>query len=145
MIDSAVALLRERGVAHEHIHADRFITRHGPLAAGVSPNITTTREATMNALHYLKFFLFHAIGLLAVVAILAGGAWVTFGLLGVLAIYLIGDAVCGDDAARRASSTPASSPSSCGWPCRCWPASSSRRCGASTPATSSASAPRSAG
>lgn len=33
MIDSAVALLRERGVAHEHIHADRFITRHGPLAA----------------------------------------------------------------------------------------------------------------
>ncbi|MDH0896077.1 MULTISPECIES: alkane 1-monooxygenase [unclassified Pseudomonas] len=63
----------------------------------MSPNITTTREATMNALHYLKFFLFHAIGLLAVVAILAGGAWVTFGLLGVLAIYLIGDAVCGDD------------------------------------------------
>ncbi|WP_028628287.1 MULTISPECIES: alkane 1-monooxygenase [Pseudomonas] len=51
----------------------------------------------MNALHYLKYFLFHAIGLLAAVAILAGGAWITFGLVAVLVIYLIGDAVCGDD------------------------------------------------
>ncbi len=51
----------------------------------------------MNALHYLKFFLFHAIGLLSAVAILAGGAWVTFGLLAVLVIYMLGDALCGDD------------------------------------------------
>jgi len=51
----------------------------------------------MNALHYLKYFLFHVIGLLAVAAILAGGVWVSIGLLVVLAIYLIGDAACGDD------------------------------------------------
>lgn len=51
----------------------------------------------MNALHYLKYFLFHAVGLLAAAAILAGGAWITAGLLAVLAIYLIGDAICGDD------------------------------------------------
>lgn len=51
----------------------------------------------MNALHYLKYFLFHAIGLLAAATILAGGAWITAGLLVVLVIYLIGDAICGDD------------------------------------------------
>ncbi|CAD5106214.1 alkane 1-monooxygenase [Zestomonas carbonaria] len=51
----------------------------------------------MNALHYLKYFLFHAIGLLAAASILAGGAWITYGLFAVQAIYLIGDALCGDD------------------------------------------------
>ena len=51
----------------------------------------------MNLLHYLKYFLFHGVGLIAAVAILAGGAWITFGLIAVLVIYLVGDAVCGDD------------------------------------------------
>ena len=47
--------------------------------------------------HYLKYFLFHAIGLLSMAAILAGGHYTTMGLIGVLAIYLLGDAICGDD------------------------------------------------
>ncbi|HET8693707.1 MAG TPA: alkane 1-monooxygenase [Aquabacterium sp.] len=51
----------------------------------------------MKILHYLKYFLFHAIGLLAMAAILAGGAYITAGLISVLVIYVIGDAVCGDD------------------------------------------------
>jgi alkane 1-monooxygenase len=51
----------------------------------------------MNALHYLKYFLFHVIGLMSAVAILAGGAWVTIGLITVLVIYILGDALCGDD------------------------------------------------
>ena len=51
----------------------------------------------MNLLHYLKYFLFHGVGLIAAVAILAGGAWITFGLIAVLVIYLVGDAICGDD------------------------------------------------
>lgn len=51
----------------------------------------------MNALHYLKYFLFHAVGLLAAAAILAGGAWISLGLLAIVAFYLLGDAVCGDD------------------------------------------------
>lgn len=51
----------------------------------------------MNILHYLKYFLFHAIGLLAVLALLAGGIYTSAGLLTVLAIYLLGDALCGDD------------------------------------------------
>lgn len=51
----------------------------------------------MNALHYLKYFLFHAVGLLAATAILAGGAWITAGLLAIVAFYVLGDALCGDD------------------------------------------------
>lgn len=56
----------------------------------------------MALFHYLKYFLFHAIGLMSLAFILAGGAWVTGGLLTVLVIYMVGDAVCGDD-----TSTPA--------------------------------------
>jgi alkane 1-monooxygenase len=51
----------------------------------------------MNVLHYLKYFLFHAIGLLAAGFIMAGQGYVTLGLLTVLAIYMVGDAVAGDD------------------------------------------------
>lgn len=53
----------------------------------------------MMLFHYLKYFLFHAIGLLALTMLMAGGIWVTVGLFAVLAIYMVGDAVCGDDTA----------------------------------------------
>lgn len=51
----------------------------------------------MNLLHYLKYFLFHAIGLISLTAILAGGASITGGLLLILTLYILGDAVAGDD------------------------------------------------
>jgi alkane 1-monooxygenase len=51
----------------------------------------------MNALHYLKYFLFHAIGALSTVVLLSGGATVTLGLLAILAFYVVGDAVAGND------------------------------------------------
>ena len=51
----------------------------------------------MMLLHYLKYFLFHAIGLLALTMLMAGGIWVSVGLVAVLAIYMLGDALCGDD------------------------------------------------
>lgn len=60
----------------------------------------------MHALHYLKYFLFHVVGLAALAALLAGGAWITIVLAGVLAFYLIGDAVCGDDVATPAFGLP---------------------------------------
>lgn len=47
--------------------------------------------------HYLKFFLFHGIGLLSFVSLVAGGHWISLGLLAVLVIYIAGDALCGDD------------------------------------------------
>lgn len=60
----------------------------------------------MNALHYLKFFLFHAIGLLSAAALLAGGAWISVGLAAVLAIYILGDALCGDDTSTPEFNSP---------------------------------------
>ncbi|CAN5683465.1 hypothetical protein BH11PSE12_BH11PSE12_15930 [soil metagenome] len=51
----------------------------------------------MNILHYLKYFLFHATGLFSAMAILAGGSNVTIGFLLVLAFYVVGDAIAGDD------------------------------------------------
>ncbi len=51
----------------------------------------------MSLLHYLKFLLFHATGLLAILALLAGGAWISYGLLAILLIFTLGDALGGDD------------------------------------------------
>ena len=51
----------------------------------------------MNLLHYLKYFLFHVMGLMSLSVILVGGPSLSVGLLAVLVIYLVGDAVCGDD------------------------------------------------
>ena len=61
----------------------------------------------MNVLHYLKYFLFHLIGFFALAAILAGGYCITTGLLLVLAFYLIGDGVGGDDTTTPRFSYPA--------------------------------------
>jgi hypothetical protein len=51
----------------------------------------------MNIFHYLKYFLFHVIGAIAVAMVTAGGGWITGGLVAILVIYMVGDAVCGDD------------------------------------------------
>lgn len=47
--------------------------------------------------HYLKFFLFHAIGLISGACILLGGAYISIGLAVTLVTYIIGDGVAGDD------------------------------------------------
>ena len=51
----------------------------------------------MMLLHYLKYFLFHAVGAAACAAIFAGGTWTPLGLVAILIYYVIGDAVFGDD------------------------------------------------
>lgn len=94
MVDAAAELLTQHGVSRENIRCDRFTTQ------GDAPVTPVTPEAA-GALHYLKFFMFHAVGALSAVALLVGGRFVTAGLLAVLALYMVGDAVCGDD-----SSTP---------------------------------------
>ena len=60
----------------------------------------------MNLLHYLKYFLFHAVGLYSAATMLAGGGWMTGGLLAVLAFYIIGDAIAGDDIATPSFKYP---------------------------------------
>jgi hypothetical protein len=41
--------------------------------------------------------MFHAVGALSLAVLLLGGRWITGGLLAVLALYMVGDAVAGDD------------------------------------------------
>lgn len=102
MIDSAVAVLRQRGFAPEHIHADRFVTRQDAAvpAASTQARIDAPHPATVrtaNVFHYLKFFLFHALGLFAIAAIVAGGPYITAEYWAALTFSVVGDAMFGDD------------------------------------------------
>jgi len=100
MIDAAIPALLRAGVAREDIHADRFTT-----LADAPAQVTKAAEGAepaplpwaLEALHTLKFSLFHLVGLAATASLLAGGRAVTAGLVGVLALYILGDAVAGDD------------------------------------------------
>ena len=93
MVDGAVAALREQGVRCDHIHFDRFTTQ----ADVATPVEAAERGQPAIWTDYIKYFAFHAIALLSVVALLAGGAFLTAGLLAVVAIYVVGDAIGGDD------------------------------------------------
>jgi NAD(P)H-flavin reductase/ferredoxin len=103
MIDAAAARLEQHGVGRERVHADRFTTAP-PADAGKAVGATAPvvevlpiATGTAGALDYLKFFLFHAVGLLAAAALVAGGPAIAAGLMAILAFYVLGDAVCGDD------------------------------------------------
>ncbi|HEX2677223.1 MAG TPA: 2Fe-2S iron-sulfur cluster-binding protein, partial [Polyangiales bacterium] len=101
MIDGAIELLHARGVARENIHFDRFTTQADaaqPVAAGSAAAMEAESAAEdAGVLQYLKYFAFHFIGLLATGAMFAGGKLAMFGLLAVLVLYMLGDAVLGDD------------------------------------------------
>ncbi|HVU05949.1 MAG TPA: fatty acid desaturase [Polyangiaceae bacterium] len=99
MIDGAIELLRREGVSREHIHFDRFTTRaDAALEKTEAPAAELTQErSTAGVFHYLKYFAFHFIGLLAASAIFGGGNVATSGLITVLVLYMLGDAVLGDD------------------------------------------------
>lgn len=92
MIDAAVDVLVERGVPRARIRFDRFTTRAD--ARGAQP--------VAGFFAYARYFLFHAIGLLSAASLVLGGRLTTAGLLGVLTLYILGDATLGDD-----TSTPA--------------------------------------
>ena len=47
--------------------------------------------------HYLKYFLFHGIGLLAATAMFLGDGWITYGLAIIFGGYILLDAILGDD------------------------------------------------
>ena len=92
MIDGAIALLGAQGVPRQRIHFDRFTTQ-----ADVAPRVEATETRPAGALHYLKYVAFYGVGLLCALALAAGGTFLIAGLLAVLASYLIGDAISGDD------------------------------------------------
>jgi NAD(P)H-flavin reductase/fatty-acid desaturase len=94
MIDAALPILEDHGVAHEHVHFDRFTTQYDVALA-----VEAETRPIASAWDYLKFSAFHVVGLMAAMAIVLGGGLVTWGLLSVVALYVIGDAVGGDDKA----------------------------------------------
>ncbi len=101
MVDAACAVLREHGVPRERIWADRFTTRADapdPQAElALPPTLTANPGVAISVLHYLKFFSFHLVGLFAVATLLAGGPFISLGLLLVVGFYVVGDALGGDD------------------------------------------------
>jgi alkane 1-monooxygenase len=82
-------------VRRHHIHFDRFTTL-ADAAAPASSAPEPRRARTAGPFHYFKYFAFHYIGILAAIAIF-GGEMATPGLLTVLAMYMLGDAILGDD------------------------------------------------
>ena len=93
LIDSSISLARSHGVRADDIHFDRF---------------TTQADAAVPARvwDYLKFFAFHGLGLISILSLLAGGAYTTAGLLGVVLLYVFGDAVGGDDVSTPHYASP---------------------------------------
>ena len=55
----------------------------------------------------LRYMLFHAVGLLMAVALLAGGAWITAALAGLVVVYVLGDEMVGDDLSSLHFTRPA--------------------------------------
>ncbi len=102
MIDSAVAVLRQEGVRREHIHFDRFTTQ----ADAAMPAEAAESGPPATWLEYVKYFALHLIGLLSVVALVGGGWLLTGGLLTVVGIYVLGDAVGGDDTSNPSYRRP---------------------------------------
>jgi NAD(P)H-flavin reductase/ferredoxin len=118
MVDAVATRLVALGQPRDRIHADRFTTRanvariSGDLGAATAARSTAgantlaspatayaaaTIEREAGVLDYLKFFLFHVVGLYSATALLAGGVWTTIGLFAVIAFYVCGDALFGDD------------------------------------------------
>lgn len=99
MVDGARAELAALGA--QRVFFDRFTTAADAAreAARAPAPQASSAEADVVAgpLHYLKYFGFHVVGLAAAASILAGGAYTTLGLAAVLALYMIGDALLGDD------------------------------------------------
>lgn len=99
-------LLSEAELDQDHVLACRSVPRsdvtvevavaHDRGGAGARARASA---APAGVLHYLKYFLFHAIGAAALVGLVAGAEVVVPMLLIVVGFYVLGDAIAGDDVA----------------------------------------------
>jgi NAD(P)H-flavin reductase/ferredoxin len=107
MIDAATRTLARLGVAANQIRTDRFVTR-GETGANANADETPSiaPEKPAGFFDYAKFFGFHAVGLVALATLFAGGRGITFGLLAVVAFYVLGDGFGGDDKSTPNYRTP---------------------------------------
>lgn len=93
MVNSAKDLLLKSGISRKSIFADPFTAGNGKTDL---PKEEEKKE-TAGFFHYFKFSFFHIIGVIAAFTILAGGNYTVFGLIGLLLLYIFGDAVSGND------------------------------------------------
>jgi len=91
MVDAVRARLTSTTLPPERLHVDRFDAAPPDAAAQHVADEAATWFDT------LKFFGFHAIGVFSWLSLLSGGVGITLGLLMVVAAYIVGDAVAGDD------------------------------------------------
>ncbi|GBF50408.1 flavodoxin reductase [Leptospira ryugenii] len=103
MVDAASKELVQNGISKENIFADRFTTIDHSLSLNIDDK-DSRRKA--NYLDYLKFFLFHAVGLTSIVSLLMGGTYTTIGLFSLLFFYIVGDAISGDDKSTPSYAKP---------------------------------------
>ncbi|MCW7463700.1 fatty acid desaturase [Leptospira limi] len=94
MVDSATSELFKLGIQKESIFADRFTTIDHSLSLNIDDKNSKRKAGLFD---YLKFFLFHIVGLSSVVSILMGGYYTTIGFFSLLLFYIFGDAISGDD------------------------------------------------
>ena len=100
MVDAAQAALMTHGIEPDDIHFDRFTT-----TADALDDTEESQPATL--WDYLKYGLFHVVGLVSAMFLLAGGNYITAGMLAVVFGYLFGDAVGGDDTSTPQFQYPA--------------------------------------
>jgi len=108
MVDAASAVLRNMGMAEENIHSDRFLTssprsRDGFYGAVGLPKV---QRPPASIFDYLKYFSFHAVGVIAALGLIGGGCYTVIAFLAILAFYIGGDAVLGDDTRTPAYGKP---------------------------------------
>lgn len=99
MIDAAEEKLISKGVEKNDIFADRFLTQKELTLTQVDQKDKKNLKIKkiLMPFHYLKYCAFHLIGLFVLASILMGKSYPTIALLSVLFIYIIGDAISGDD------------------------------------------------
>lgn len=97
MVRAVIAHLQQVGVPRERLAFDQF--DEGPSSLSVSPpaDLPPINRQPAQWFDYAKYLGFHAIGLFSLLALLAGGVYTTMGLLVVVAVYILGDALAGDD------------------------------------------------
>ncbi|MCF6777538.1 fatty acid desaturase [Thiotrichales bacterium 19X7-9] len=95
MIDHAEEKLISMGINKQSIYADRFLTQ-ADLKLVNKQKDNNLKSSTM-IFHYLKYTIFHLVGLYALASILAGGMYTVFALIFIIIFYTVGDEYSGND------------------------------------------------
>ncbi|MFT8420590.1 MAG: fatty acid desaturase [Gluconacetobacter sp.] len=97
MVDAARSRLLTLGLVDEAIFADRFVERVALKDTGFTGGVVDAERCPAHWSDYLKYFMFHAVALVAIICFIRGGAAIPIGLTAIVAFYVLGDAVSGDD------------------------------------------------